>query len=364
MFGVIGLGQAGSNIAEVASKLGFLAGAINYSQKDLDAVNVKHKLRLLGSEGVGKNRDEAITLFQDQWQDALKFVINNFFNVKIIIFAFSASGGSGSGISPILLDVVKHAMPNTTFIVFPVLPEQSESSISQINSLKTFEELSKINVAAFPIDNQQTRNLYPNISKSKLFEITNEKAVSLMYQITTYTELMSRNGNFDEKDLLTILNNEGIATISDVELTSISQGINLTPQGVAEKVKASWNQSIFAPVDNPSPTKAAIIFDGQESLLEYLQPHLIFNPMTTETFEGIYNQENGRVMSILTGLPWSFKRLKDIETSLRIAEDQIKTANEAPSSYSYQSVATINRPHKQPELSKVSVMDILNKYKR
>jgi hypothetical protein len=145
----------------------------------------------------------------------------------------------------------------------------------------------------------------------------------------------------------------------------MSQGIsiNLTPQGVADKVKSSWCKSIFTPVESTRVSKAAIIFDGQEKLMEYIQPHLMFDPMPVELFEGNYHQTSGKVVSILAGLPWSFKRLHDIESSITQQEERLKEAT--VERLSYQAVGiTTNKLQKQPINEKKSVMDILSKYKR
>lgn len=358
MFAVIGLGQAGSNIAEEAHKQGYLSGAINYSQKDLDSVTVRHKLRLLGSEGVGKKRNEAIQLFQDQWEDALNFIKDNFANAKVIVFTFSLAGGSGSGISPILLEVAINTLPDTTFIAMPIIPEKSESYSAQVNTLKAFEELSQLNVAVFPIDNQQTRSSYPNIGKNQLLDMTNISAVSMLNTIYSYTEKYSKNGNFDKEDLITILKNPGVALISETNITSLNQGFTLSPESVAEKVQKSWSNSIFAPIESDRISKAALIFDGQESLLEYVRHDLIFKQMPLELFEGNYHEHNGKIISIITGLPWSLKRLYDVEKSIRISEEQVEPIH---NSRFQASISTLVPQQKSTE--RKSVLDILSKYK-
>lgn len=358
MIAVIGLGQAGSNIAEEASRHGFLTGAINYSQRDLDSVNVKHKLRLLGSEGVGKKRNEAIGLFQDQWETASSFVRDYFSNSKIIIFTFSTSGGSGSGISPILLEICQNTMPNTTFVAMPIIPEITESQTSQINCLNTFVELSKLDIAVFPIDNQQTRNSHGLAGKNKIFEITNQSAISYLSKLVSYTTMHSKNGNFDEKDLITVLDTPGIATIAECDIATLSS--NISPQGVSSKIAQSWESSVFTPVSSKRIERAAIIFDGQDTLMEYVQHNLVFEDYMPELFEGNYHKSNGKVTSLLTGLPWSFKRLYDIQESLKIYKNQQESIAATNEALFTPTVAVSNMTKK---VEKKSVLDILNKYK-
>lgn len=57
MYGFLGVGQAGGNIANHAAKIGYRSIAINYSQRDLESLDqIEQKLKLVGSEGVGKKR--------------------------------------------------------------------------------------------------------------------------------------------------------------------------------------------------------------------------------------------------------------------------------------------------------------------
>lgn len=364
MLAVIGLGQAGGNIAAESEKLGLLCGSINFSQKDLDSTNVKHKLRLLGSEGVGKNRNQAIELFQEQWETAINFIKDNFSNSKVIAFAFSSSGGSGSGISPILLDMAINLMPEKVFIALTVIPEKSESQAAQINCLSTFEELSRLDVAVFPVDNQQIRNQNPNIGKSKLYDLSNVEAATLMYKIAEYTTKHSKSGNFDEKDLLTVLRTRGIATISETSISSSLQQINLTPDGVADRVIQSWQESVFAPLSSSKVNKSAVLFDGQESLMDFFRVDYLFKTFKTppaEVFEGYYHESTGKIITILTGLTWAMERLKDIETSLMVVEDPSEEDELRFTFKSQSSSVNLIKPNRD---KKPNVMDILNKYKR
>jgi cell division GTPase FtsZ len=362
---VIGLGQAGSNISEEVGKYGILNGAINYSQKDLDAVEVKHKLRLLGSEGVGKQRFDAISLFQHQWETAINFIRDNFSNSKVIAFAFSSSGGSGSGISPILLDMAIQMFPDKVFISLVVIPEIKEAESSQVNCVSTFEELSALDVAVFPVDNQQIRNQNPTVGKNRLYEISNQEAASLICKLAEYTSKHSKNGNFDEKDLLTVLRTRGLATISETQLSSSLQSINLTSEGVADKVIQSWDNSVFAPLSSDSVQKAAVIFDGSESLMDFIRVETLFESFQNQPvdiFEGYYHEGKGKILTVLTGLKWSFKRLDDIEKSLINKQNHDESG--ISSDIGYKVDSSIIRASAKKQEKKVSVMDILSKYNR
>jgi cell division GTPase FtsZ len=364
--GILGNGQTGNVLADIASNMGFVhTAAINTSKADLDSVDLKNKLKLNGSEGVGKNRNVAQSILQDQYELIIDFVQEHFAHTDIIAVAFSAGGGTGSGMSPLLLDILSNTMPDKVFIALVVMPDESEVTVNQINTLKTFEELSKLNVAVFPIDNQQVKNAIPNIGKNKLYEIVDNKAISLLYKIASYTEKFSKNGNFDKKDFLTVVNTKGIGTISEIDIATVGDTVDLTANGIAKKINESWNQSVFTPIEYSQVTRAGIIFDGQDSLMEYIQHNLLFdkfnNGMPIDLFEGYYHEQNGKVLTILTGLQWCYKRLNNIERALESNKDNVESMLASTSNFISKSGDLMNKIRKTPE-KKRSIDDILSRY--
>lgn len=365
--GIVGIGGCGGNIAEEAQNHGFLSCAINFSQKDLDAVDVRYKLRLTGSEGVGKNRDDAIRLFQEQWETPVKFIEDHFSNVDAIIFVFSSSGGSGSGVAPLLIDIISNVMSDKVLSAFVVIPDETEATVSQANCLSTYEELSRLPISIFPIDNQQVRK--NGLAKNKLFELTNKRTIQLLQKAVNYTDKFSKDGNFDKKDFLTVLNTKGIATMSEVDITSIGRNIELSTEWVSNKIADSWvNNEIFAPVEIDKVTRAAIVFDGQEMFMDYINHKSCFerfmNGIPIDLFEGYYHESNGRVLTILTGLNWCHSRLNDIELFIEQSRDKIESVFAEQKMYQSRGVGILNKIRNNESNKKQSVSDILSKYKR
>jgi cell division GTPase FtsZ len=329
---VIGLGGAGGNIANEASLLGLPTGAINFSQKDLDSLeNVRHKLKIMGSEGVGHDRDLAISLVQEHCEMVVNFVKDHFSNpsINVLAFPFASSGGSGSGIAPILIHLLSSVLSDKVIIAIPIIPDESESTISQVNCSATFEELSRLNVAIFPIDNQSVKAKNPMIGKGKLYEATNTYIVEKLAKIASYTEKHSINGNFDRTDFVTLLRQRGMAIISEVDIVQLPKA-DLNPEAIAATIQESWSDSIFAPIEYEHVLKAGIIFDGQEELLPFIEPKLIFdcfrNKMPIDLFEGNYHEQNGQIITILTGLPWCKRRFDIVDRLIEEGEQKVEFA--------------------------------------
>lgn len=315
---VIGLGGAGGNIANEASKLGISAGAINFSQKDLDSLDeVSHKLKVMGSDGVGHDRLLAIELIQQHYAVVLKFMKDHFSNpsIDIIFLPFAASGGSGSGIAPLLTHLLCYEMQDKIIVPMPILPDESEVLIAQTNTYNAMNELSKLDVCILPLDNNQVR-LTHKVFKNRLYEVANNTAISLLYKIVSYTEKSSKTGNFDNKDLITVFRQKGIAAIAEVDISPVPK-LEISTKGISELVFLSWETSIFAPIEYDQVAKCAFIFDGQEDLIQFIEYRSIFSKFTRgvplDIFEGYYHEHNGKIITILTGLPWCKTRVEEID---------------------------------------------------
>ena len=97
--GIIGIGQAGSRIAEEFSRLGYDAGVINTSAQDLAFINVpdNQKLLLEGSlGGTGKDLDLGRQIFEQSSEQLTSFVEAVAQGNDMLFLAISGGGGTGS----------------------------------------------------------------------------------------------------------------------------------------------------------------------------------------------------------------------------------------------------------------------------
>ncbi len=369
MIGIVGVGAAGGNIADEGILHGIHSVAINYSQKDLDSlINVEDRLALVGSEGVGKNRENAIKLMVNNWELATTFIKKHMSapSTEIIIVAFSTGGGSGSGISPILIEFLQNEMPEKVFVACPILPDTSEVLINQINCLSAFEQLSNLDICVLPIDNDKIRLEFGSISKNLIYKKANQTFIKLLLNLLSYTEKHSKNGILDKRDLLQIFNTKGIGIISEVSIGNISD-LSLNQNDFAIKIQQSWKKSIFSQLEYDQVLRAGIVFDGKESLMEYLRYDLLFdvfaNGMPIDLFEGNYHEGNGKVISALTGLPWITSRLNQIESIVENKKLQVDLQVENR----YQSkiaVDDFSNQLRKGEVKRKNALDILSKYQR
>lgn len=370
MIGFIGLGAAGGNVVDDAVKHGFPGMAINYSQKDLDSLeHVEYRLKLTGSEGVGKNRDEAIRLMETNWESAVSFVKNAYSTptVEVIIVTFSMAGGSGSGMAPMLIEILMNEMTDKTFVAAPILPDLTEVMVNQMNCLQASEELSNLDICVFPIDNEQIRSQHPYSGKNTIFQKTNESFIAEMKELSKYTTKESKNGVLDQKDLRTIFETKGVAITSATDLSKMEGCKDLSETGIAKAISESWRKSIYAPIQYTKIIRAGFVFDGQEGLMPFIDFGKIFEGFNSglplDLFEGYYNEQQGTVHSILAGLPWYTDRLRKIEEMLE--ERQVTAEYMMKEEQVYQSrIQSLSAAIRPKETKKKSVSDIISKFRK
>ena len=362
MIGFIGLGAAGGNMVDEASMKGYPAVAINYSQKDLDSLeHVEHQLKLLGSEGAGKNRDEAIRLMGRNWEQTVAFVKEHLSSpsIEVIFVCFAAGGGSGSGVAPLLLDLLLSEMDEKTFVAVPILPEQSEAMVAQMNAILASEELSKLELCVLPVDNQKVREHKPDISKSRLYRMANRALIHSIVELTNYTERESKDGILDQKDLRTIWDTRGVALISSIH--PIQKDADLT-----EMIHNSWENSVFVTPEYRNVMKAGIVLDGPKEIMERIHIRKLFEKfkdgMPAELFEGYYHIQEGVGFTILSGMPWYRNRMKVMEGLY--AEKQKMTEEWEKQDTEYESTIRVSRPAAKKPAAKRSAKDVLERYRR
>lgn len=369
----LGLGQAGGNLADLAMKRGFYSAAINFSQRDLDSLEeVELKLKLVGSEGIGKQREHAIQLMNNNWDLATNFVKENFSHssIEIVFIPFATGGGSGGGIAPILLQLLTESMPDKIFVAMPIIPDIKETYTSQHNCLEVFEDLAQLDICTLPIDNEKARATLNNVGKNNLYKTVNENVINLIEKLVSYTDKHSKYGILDKKDLKTIFSVKGVSTISETSIVTLQESIEISDSAIADKVIQSWSKSCFADIEFNQILSSGFIFDGQESLMEFINMEKIFanfdNKMPISLFESYYNENKGSILTVLSGLAWSNKRLEQID---QIITNTTNTFNNLSQTEIYKSKANIqskinNITHAKKQTKINDISSIINKFKR
>lgn len=170
--GILGVGQAGGNIAEIAATLGFQAALINTNQRDgLVNTKVERKYFVPGYNGAGQNRSVGLKAVNDNYREMIDFVKQSFKNIKLLLVAFSTDGGTGSGMSPLLIDLLLDQLPGVNVGAIAIVPDRNVLAGNRINAAECIVEISKIEgiSSVFLVDNDQMRKLNPQSSKQQIY---------------------------------------------------------------------------------------------------------------------------------------------------------------------------------------------------
>lgn len=204
----IGVGQAGGNIANALEKKGYYAAYINTSSEDLSTLETdpKNTFHIPTTSGCSKNKSKSRLYVKKYHDGMLNHIKRNFPNQDIVYFVFSASGGTGAGIAPVLLDILSSEEEDKNYGAIMVMPSERESIKCLENSLFTYQELTEIEnlKSVFLIDNSKGDIIDLNASFARLFD----RFIS--------SNNPNQRGNIDSDEVKTLLTAKGVSTILPV----------------------------------------------------------------------------------------------------------------------------------------------------
>lgn len=328
--GVIGCGNAGSQIADLAQNEGFDCFIINSSIRDMTTVNFPQERMAIIGEGRGVGKDRAKSkeymklCIKEQVINAKVF--KDFMDLKEVVFIVSSTGGgTGSGLAPTLLNLLQHMYPNTKFILVGILPTNEESYDTLENTIAYMQELTKLNCTFMSYDN----NKGPKLTINK--EIVADFKVIRGDYIDT-----ALNDAIDENDMNEILDNKGrivVGRVNEIEnnspinellldsITSNNYATNI--DGVSGKVKFGVMSTLTAQLSTKFDDNILAI---RKTIGEGI------------LFKNIAKGNDNKIAVIATGLELPSNRMTEIvdkvnEIKLQIEENIDKTVDNTWMSY-------------------------------
>ena len=287
--GFIAIGQGGGNIGLLFEKAGYNVLYLNTSAEDLatleGARNVHH---IKGGEGCNKDRNKAKELVEDDF-DVIAEKITQALPEEYVFVIFTAGGGTGSGSSPMLIDLlIQYAEKKVGAVC--VLPSRSEQLRTFANAYECFVELEGIEGmgATFVLDN--------NTADADKFTI-NSAFFDLFDSLLRVPQHRSAKGNIDIAEVKELLSTRGAAIISKL------------PKG-ADGTKAlikSFKDNIFAPLEDDRVIK----YIGLSAVSS-----IDLNAVTIETgtcLEVFQGSNPSNTVCILCGLTYPYTELGKIK---------------------------------------------------
>ena len=222
---VCGVGNAGSQFVDAAYKVGFRnVFCINSSSKDMDndVLNANIPCFLVGSDGrgAGMNRNAAKELFKMNYRHLFenqKFV-QYCEESDVIVIGTSCSGGTGSGISPIVVKAVKQMYPNKIVMFYGILPRLTSSDVELSNAMECVAEIEELNKSGLGIPYMLADlNYYEGISNEVAFVKVVEKMATDIKVIAGDYLNYSKYLMIDENDMKVIISPSGYLSIYKID---------------------------------------------------------------------------------------------------------------------------------------------------
>jgi tubulin-like protein CetZ len=339
---VIGIGQAGSRLAEVFYKKGYDAGVINTSAQDLEFIDLPdhQKLLLEGSlGGTGKDLDLGREIFTES-EDILAPFLDRIIDGNSMIY-LTVSGGGGTGSSSVDTMVPMLFETGLPVGIIYVLPKATEDAQSKKNSIETLSRLAKMTTEnmvsnLIVVDNARIEQIYANLSQSKFWEASNNAIVEPLHVFNSLTSRPSKFTSLDPSDFGRIISAGDCSIYGVMEVSDYMEETALA-EAVIESLSGNMLASGF---DLSQARVGGVIISGPEAALERIPAiniNYCFHMISEQTngasiFQGVYSvpsdDDSIKIYSWFAGLGLPKDRVESLkresEENAAIAGDKEK----------------------------------------
>lgn len=287
---VIGLGQAGGNLAAEFKLRGYPAIALNTARTDLTALgpewgtpglteNERMYIGLAGYDGAGADPDYGRNCIAENAELILQRARQHAADADVLVIVAGLGGGTGSSIRELVKIVSQIAVP---IVCMVTLPMDSESGIAKVNAVRAINELLESALDGWIlIDNAQLASHNPDAVARNYFALINQQ---IIHPFDELNRLNERPGShairaFDGEDFRKVLLAGGILHYDIIRCDDTS----LDSTRIMELVQRSLEDSRLMPAgfDPAHLSHLALIVETPESVLAHT-PMAMFNQLNEE----------------------------------------------------------------------------------
>lgn len=301
----IGLGACGSNISLLFQRKGYTTIFINGSEQDNKALaGARNILKLQGFDGCGGDRGKAELALAENLQliEEIKKI-----KEKIIYLVFSTAGSTGSGLAPILCDVLSELNEdeNSPKIIccIAVLPKRSEALQKHINAYNCIKEISERDIGScILVDNNKMDSL----------EKINSTLVSTL-DLFFKEDSFSAKGNVDMSERLLMISQRGVFHVSAV-CNGKAKGAGL--------LESIFTKNIYAPLEPDAVIEYLAVINSLEEGVD-VDSIIKATGIPQNIFQGFGSK---KTFTLLSGLSFPITYLSEIRVN---AEERYKERMES-----------------------------------
>ena len=332
--GFVGIGQAGSRIAETFYKLGYRrVVVIDGAHQDLEDVDERIPKLDLGTSGARKDISYGAASVQDKDEEIWDLLAKGIGgDADYILCCASLGGGTGSGAIAKVVDVSRkflehHGRPPRAGAIV-ALPMDGEGQRYARNSLATFGALRSLNCSPMIIiDNQRIQDLF-RVGVTKIYDKCNEQIARLFHLFNQLAAQRSRFITFDRSELASLLD-DGIVTFGASAIKKFDG-----PTDVSDAIRTQLSQTTLARVEPKTASNAGCIFVGAEAVLDSVPMDFLsggFDMLVRNIREGgvvhrgVYKGSSTdlRCFTLLSGLDPPAERLQELGQAARIPSSKL-----------------------------------------
>jgi cell division protein FtsZ len=275
-FLTIGLGHCGGKIASTFKKaakeeehLILDVCGINTDKVDLAShreIPEKNKLLIGSGRGAARDWNEGYNAGEEargHIRNLLKKLVQP--DTDIVMLTLGEGGGSGSGLAPIVAEIVGEL--GRECIALATLPFEVESVKSKVNAAKGLDLLYRVEAlkALICIDNDKIVVHYPDSVLTEAYQEVNKTAVQTFINLLDLAHEPSQADRIDESELKAIFGYPGFATLANHRTYA-----NMVSQ-LDSMLQHSWEGSLFADVNPTTATGVLLGVYGPSGLFTTTQ---------------------------------------------------------------------------------------------
>ncbi|MDD9940243.1 MAG: hypothetical protein OXU20_04175 [Myxococcales bacterium] len=320
---VVGLGQAGGNLAAEMQRRGYRALALNTASSDLSSLSATSGLSLPaeqrlyigidGYDGAGSDLNygrECITSHADAIRERVE---EHAQTADVVLIATGLGGGTGSAVAELINVLEPLGLP---IIALATLPNQHESGIAKVNAVKAVNALVKESLLGWIfVDNSRLSQNHGDVPLDRYYTEINKLIVEPLDALNGLNdrEHVTPIRSFDGEDFRSLLLSGGILNLADtdvprLDVDSIMQGVReavqyspIMPEGFALEQVAYLGLVIEA--------SEATLEGTPFSVFEQISEHLKDETSGAATYLGIY--KNAQASDVRLRLICSTQSLPD-----------------------------------------------------
>lgn len=280
-FAFLGIGRAGSRIAEAFYKLGYARVCVmNTAKQDLDEIKIPetNKLWFPEASGAGGNRKVGAKYVSDHYEDVVDLMRRSFGpELDRIIICIGAGGGTGSGGVEIATSIasayIEHMRiakigEKTRVGLMIALPSNSErTNMRNAYDAMKFVEKKLDEKALSPviiIDNESVMSQHAGATIGNVWEKVNQSAVTLLHTFNAISVAPTQHIALDPADLETILET-GVLTYGATALP------DSTPGGLSQAIQHAIKHNMLCSGFNMETAKfGGCILAGEADVINGL----------------------------------------------------------------------------------------------